>query len=679
MMMNMVSSAVNGTTQLANWLMSKPVVQAAGALDDGNNPAGLIVRDSLQNFGMIQEAKEKSPEYGQEMSLIMWGTAFIWGGGSFLLKGLYEGLLHQTGALPFLNAIDSPEQKTALAAVKTYSSNKFSKTATPQLQQQLEKRLSQLESSLKIPAPARKIAQAVGIGLSVVLPSYLVGVKLQEVAHHRSHSKSQAKREALYQHVASHWQPSLFALDVNTKKVSPQSSEVVVDAGSTTSTPTSSSLNNAPRQAATGGNALANGAIAAVDFFNNHEAITNLVFVDGFITGGRLVKSEGNYDRLGWGINEAIVIFMVYFGSQLLNNALKQSVFDSAHMMGATPVSQLSFEAVEMLRDHYGKPNQNLRTNYQQSLAQLGLSSLWHQDSKVNQAKAKEILTQHASELPMEKDVLAHASVALTPNDTYFAETLLANQSQIADAIQTHMAKTVYKPGENIIIDTLIANGTLPVWKEDFKPQHLNPFSQKAVLGQDITQPLNHAEGVVTEVFSNVGCKIQGFLGFKNPKQGILDNFTTVEGVFHKLHQLAQHEEQATVTSILDKGILAKGGALAGSLLISYAILGVASPKLQHYIAGKFSGEALPDRLNCQVNNDSIRDEIVAKAIKKKLNLQPSFNAEALTQLPALKLGQTQLYPLAGGVQPKQPLLPPPAVTVKQPPKQTRSPFTVTA
>jgi hypothetical protein len=113
--------------------------------------------------------------------------------------------------------------------------------------------------------------------------------------------------------------------------------------------------------------------------------------------------------------------------------------------------------------------------------------------------------------------------------------------------------------------------------------------------------------------------------------------------------------------------------------LISYVILGVASPKLQHYIAGKFSGEAIPDRLNCQVNNDSIRDEIVAKAIKKKLNLQPSLNAEALTQLPALKLGQTQLYPLGVATQAKQPLLPPPVVVSKQPPKQTRSPFTLNA
>jgi hypothetical protein len=96
--MNMVSSLANNGTQLISMAFSKPVISAASALDNPNHPAGLIVRDSLQNFGMVSEAKQKSPEFGQEMSLIMWGTAFIWGGGSFLLKHLYEGALHQTTA-----------------------------------------------------------------------------------------------------------------------------------------------------------------------------------------------------------------------------------------------------------------------------------------------------------------------------------------------------------------------------------------------------------------------------------------------------------------------------------------------------------------------------------------------------------------------------------------------------
>ena len=633
--MNMVYTLATGGTQLANWAFSKPVVSAAAALDNPNHPAGLIVRDSLQNFGMINEAKQKSAEFGQEMSLIMWGTAFIWGGGSFLLKHLYEGALHQTNVLPFINADGSPEQKSLLQTIKQTSQSKFAEM--PVLQKQLNQRFEALGKSFdKIPPSTRKIAQAVGIGLSVLLPSYLVGVKLQEFAHHRTHNKSDAKREALYQHIAKQWQPSLFALDASEEPNTFTTKAKKDDKKHTTANP-------APRKGAD----LATNAIAAVDFFNTHEAFTNLFFVDGFITGGRLVKSEGNYDRLSWAVNEAILVFMVYFGSQLLNDALKKTIFESQTFGKATPVSELSFDAVASLRQNYGMPNQNFRKSYIESLNALKLDELAHLQSAEAEALVKEKAINSRTQLwapGMHKDVLKQAKFTIEPDEDYYAKVLLNKKDEVAEAIQTYMAEKPYKKGENVIIDTLIANGTLPVWHENFKLEHLNPFHEKRILGQDISKPLNQASDIKNETVKGFSNHVKTFFGFNNPKQGILDNFKTVEGVFHKLNQLAQYEDQAQVTKIINKGMGAKAFALVGSLVVSYAILGVASPKLQHWVAGNFSGEAIPERLKPNVDKEAIKNEIVAEAIKKKLQ-EKQPNEPVPNQLPSLlRLGKIPLY-----------------------------------
>jgi hypothetical protein len=636
--MNMVSTLANSGTQLANWAFSKPAISTAAALDNPNHPAGLIVRDSLQNFGMISEAKQKSPEFGQEMSLIMWGTAFIWGGGSFLLKHLYEGALHQTNVLPFINADGSPEQKSLLQTIKQTSQSKFAEL--PVLQKQLNQRFEALGKSFdKIPPSTRKIAQAVGIGLSVILPSYLVGVKLQEFAHHRTHNKSDAKREALYQHIAKQWQPSLFALDASEEPNTYTTKATKEEKKNTTANP-------APRKGAD----LATNAIAAVDFLNTHPAFTNLG-VDGFITGGRLTKSEGNYDRLSWAVNEAILVFMVYFGSQLLNDALKKTIFESQTFGKATPISELSFDAVASLRQNYGMPNQNFRKSYVESLDALGLSDLAHLQSD----EAEALVKKNAINTPipswakgMTQDVLEHAKFTIEPNEDYYAKVLLNKKDQVAEAIQTYMAKTPYKKGENVIIDTLIANGTLPVWHENFKLEHLNPFHEKRILGQDISKPLNQAADIKNEPVKGFSNHVKTFFGFNNPKQGILDNFKTVEGVFHKLNQLAQYEDQAQVTKIINKGMGAKAFALVGSLVVSYAILGVASPKLQHWAASHFSGEAIPERLKPNVDKEAIKNEIVAEAIKKKLQ-EKQPNEPVPNQLPSLlRLGKIPLYPRNG-------------------------------
>lgn len=633
--MNMVSTLATGGTQLANWAFSKPAISAASALDNPNHPAGLIVRDSLQNFGMINEAKQKSAEFGQEMSLIMWGTAFIWGGGSFLLKHLYEGALHQTNVLPFINAEGSPEQKNLLQTIKQTSQSKFADM--PVLQKQLNQRFEALGKSFdKIPPSTRKIAQAVGIGLSVILPSYLVGIKLQEFAHHRTHNKSDAKREALYQHIAKQWQPSLFALDTSEEPNTFTTKAKKDDKKHTTANP-------APRKGAD----LATNAIAAVDFFNTHEAFTNLFFVDGFITGGRLTKSEGNYDRLSWAVNEAILVFMVYFGSQLLNDALKKTIFESQTFGKATPVSELSFDAVASLRQNYGMPNQNFRKAYIESLEALGLSELAHLQSAEAEKKVQQNALNSSNLVwaeGMPKSVLEHAKFTIEPNEDHYAKVLLNKKDQVAAGIQTYMAEKPYKKGENVIIDTLIANGTLPVWHENFKLEHLNPFHEKRILGQDISKTLNQASDIKNETVKGFSNHVKTFFGFNNPKQGILDNFKTVEGVFHKLNQLAQYEDQAQVTKIINKGMGAKAFALVGSLVVSYAILGVASPKLQHWVASNFSGEAIPERLKPNVDKEAIKNEIVAEAIKKKLQ-EKQPNEPVPNQLPSLlRLGKIPLY-----------------------------------
>jgi hypothetical protein len=119
-----------------------------------------------------------------------------------------------------------------------------------------------------------------------------------------------------------------------------------------------------------------------------------------------------------------------------------------------------------------------------------------------------------------------------------------------------------------------------------------------------------------------------------------LNNFSTVEGVFHKLNQLAQYEKQAEVSKLINKGMGAKAVALVGSLVVSYAILGVASPKLQHWVASNFSGEKLPERLKPNMDKEAIRNEIVAEAIKKKL-VEQQPNTPIPLQVPSLlRLGK---------------------------------------
>jgi hypothetical protein len=255
-------------------------------------------------------------------------------------------------------------------------------------------------------------------------------------------------------------------------------------------------------------------------------------------------------------------------------------------------------------------PNQNFKKSYSESLQALGLDELIYQGSI--DARGKGVALQ------------------VEPNTTHYATVLLNNKELVAEAIQAYMAKTPYKQGENLIIDALIANKTLPVWYEDFTLAHLNPFTERRILGQDISKPLNHAESLKTERVQGFGNQVKTFFGFNSMKQGILDNFETVEGVLHKLNQLAQYEDQAEVANIMNKGMGAKALALGASLVISYAILGVVSPKLQSWVASQFSGETLPDRLKHTVDTEAIKNEIVAEAIKKQLqadNLKSSISS----------------------------------------------------
>ncbi|MFN7311396.1 MAG: hypothetical protein ACK5T0_08540, partial [Vampirovibrionales bacterium] len=67
--------------------------------------ASLLVRDGLQNYGIVDESKKENKELGSEISMIMWGSWVIWGGGSFLLKSMYFNMLKPF--LPFAKNADN--------------------------------------------------------------------------------------------------------------------------------------------------------------------------------------------------------------------------------------------------------------------------------------------------------------------------------------------------------------------------------------------------------------------------------------------------------------------------------------------------------------------------------------------------------------------------------------------
>jgi hypothetical protein len=501
------------------------------------------VKDSLQNVGMISEAKAHGGKhYQDEMSLLMWVGTAIWCSGTFGMKAVYEATLHQ-GGLPFAGAnykLLGPQEKeqplnaATVAQYQQRSAHKFKHS--PHLQQALQRKLANttklLSSAPNTTALTKrlKMAQLIGLGASAVLPAYLMGFQLQAWAHQWTEGKMAKEKEAR------------------------------AAARLASATPGTPEDHVKPRSAASGASTA---FWKGVDVLHESPTLANAALVDGTFTLGRASQAQDSYDLTQWMTNEAIAIFMIYYGSEALNGLNKQGLKRLAFFKPAAPVMDMPFNALQQLHQHYQQPSQHARKpSFNQHF---------------NQA-LKELNLEHLQGL----------------SETAFSQALLNEQPKLLAAVRQHTMQQAHTPGNNMIVDALIASEVLPTWKENA----LDAWSrgqQRRVLGVDITKAANLADTLVSAPWT-CGQEIKSWFGGPKAQLGLMDRADNVAGVVHKLHQLAHMPPQQTQQA-LHRGMHAKTAALGLSLLGAFVVLGTLSPKIQHQLAAKVSGQSAPTRL----------------------------------------------------------------------------------
>ncbi len=527
----------------------------------GEGAASLLVRDGLQNYGIVNESKKENKNLGDEISLIMWGSWAIWGGGSFLLKNLYYKALHPV--LPMAKNADSgimesPDQVQRLTKEKATAyaqslKQRFAGDAS--LAHQAEKlaqdylKIAQKDASTY--ASHIKKAQLAGILFSGAIPAFLTGYVLPKMA--QAHSKKKLSREAIQRAKATQTEkassPSLAEQWKQAKALELQDAQALpTDSNNETKT---ASLAK-PRSAFSG----------AINYFNQNPNMTNLVLVDSTVTASRVLTAEDNNDKIRWATYEAIFLYMMYLGSAQVRDMVQQGTMELPSLKEHAQLKKLNLKSLAIL-NHYAKPEKgkpHLAQAFQNALREFGVD-----ETKLKEMKqAFETFTVHHHLLNKEEKETAKAHLSKVMNP-------------ILGQISEHMQKNpkAYKTHDNVIIDLLISEGVMPVHHENgFSALKNGRLFDPQVLGIDLTQAIPaFDEG-------------HGEKGLSN--------------LMYRLEQLSR-AEKTEIGHQLKASYIGHSMGIVASLLGGFLVMGRLSPLVQSWLSHKVTGQELPNRLD--INN----------------------------------------------------------------------------
>jgi hypothetical protein len=554
--------------------------------------ASLLVRDGLQNYGIVDESKKENKELGSEISMIMWGSWVIWGGGSFLLKSMYFNMLKPF--LPFaknadnsiLNVKKGTQQLTkdkAHAYAKVLETRFAGNASLSKQAQALAKDYTQVTSKdAQTFMKQMNWAKFVGILFAGGIPAFLTGWALPKLAQAHSKKKltkkakelhaEEAKRKAMmeYSTPGQEDSPKSLALQWKQAGLSKQQRLAPVTKAEAKQKIVQERLGRSP-ETVMPRSAFAN----AVNYLNENPNMTNLLLVDSAVTGSRVLTAEDNNDKIRWATYEAIFLYMMYLGSGQVRDMIQQGVMELPGIRQHAQLKGLNFNSLAVLHNYAkaGKDGKDMKQAFNKALKDFGISEAQLKEMQV----AFRTYTVHHYLMDKEEKEAAQAKLST------LMEPIVGS---ISEKMQT--SKTAYKPQDNVIVDMLMSENVMPVHQEGFFSalEHGRLFNPQ-VLGIDLTQ----AMPAFDEGHGEKG----------------------VANVIYRLSQLAKTDAK-DIGHRVKASYFGHSMGIFASLGAGFLVMGRLSPLVQSWLSHKVTGQNLPSRLD--INNYPVEDEPVVHKYK---------------------------------------------------------------
>ncbi|XVJ51479.1 MAG: hypothetical protein HEQ32_05145 [Vampirovibrio sp.] len=562
---------------LSSLFFNPAVVGSLHALSE-EGAASLLVRDGLQNYGIVDESKKEDPNLGKEISLIMWGSWLIWGGGSFLLKRIYFNVLKPL--LPMAEKANSNimetsqghqqlTQEKALNYAKVLEQRFAGKEKSLQHEaHQLAQQYRQLaQKNTKTFMHQMNLAKFGGLLFAGCIPAFLTGLVLPKIAQERS--KRKLGREATLnasENTVAPQQRLVVQEESPRKALSEQWKDAQIlpyytDAeandlrqGQNTTEATE------PTEASSPPSSKPRSAFAkVVNYFNENPNMTNLVLVDSAVTASRVLTAEDNNDKIRWATYEAIFLYMMYLGSGQVRDMIQSGTMELPCFREQAQLKKLNFNTLSILNHHLKseKNPQQLKHALDSSFKAFGITP----EQLKNIKDAFETYTVHHHLLNVSEKEEASKKLS------HVMEPVVI---QIKEALQN--STTPYQRHDNVLVDLLMSEGVMPVHTENWwnALRHGRFFNPK-VLGMDISQSMP-----------------------------AFDDGHGEKGVANLIYRLSQSSQVSLqeMKHRIKAAYIGHSVGIFASLAAGFIVMGRLSPLIQSWLSEKVTGQDLPDRLN---------------------------------------------------------------------------------
>lgn len=393
------------------------------ALDNRESMLSIAIRDGVDNTGRIYQEFKRSSHGGREFTINEIGTTLVWGFGIRAIKDLYDKFTHSMGWLKYphfdvslLNPQNVQKLTPEVIDAFAHTSQKPHLLKLLKSQQGLVQKAAFARFIISTAVPSAMI----GFGLPTlnhILTSHIIEKEAKAAKaffsnklHHKStptpapQPVNVAHLHQLQESVVPYVDAMMHGAQASHHATSPQSLKgwghyPVSSYGSPMPNPTAG--HGQPSYEQMGGFPiwLMNGSGAqshltppqglghgqpsqqakpafglnAGQLMSNlmsNERLNTLIFVDGMITGGRIIKARNPVERLEWIVRESAIIAFLYFGASWVQDTL-QHAFNK--MTGS--ITDMNFGAIRYLDKHFGKNTEQFSQAMGDVYKSLGVKS----------------------------------------------------------------------------------------------------------------------------------------------------------------------------------------------------------------------------------------------------------------------------------------------------------------
>jgi hypothetical protein len=595
--------------------------------------ASLLVRDGLQNVGIVNETKKQNKDLADEMNMVMWVTWATWGGGAFAMKqGYFEALKKMFPYLAMAKNGESdikqaeahgiqhftPEVAKAYATGLTQRVAGASKGIQQQAAELATDYLKMSEKNAEAFLKHSNIAKLGGVLLAGVVPAYLTGFVLPKLA--QQYSKNKLSKRALHQ---QHEQEETRMLGRPLEPTASSSRLILPHVHNNTPQDASpeqlakqwqNAMRSQQDDTALRPATQLSGPLplkpmgASPSKSPNAAQVMQVASPRGTMpqalqarAGGISANPSGATPRSAEWLWKTVNYMNQ--NTNITNLAVVDSTVSGGRVISAEDASDrirwATYEGIFVYMMYFGSPQ--VRNMIQQSVINLpGFKSAAHLQGMSFESLAN--LQREANTNPEAKQALKtkmDASIkqlGIAPEElarlkqsfeTYILHSHLLNDekakeakaameehaSPIVNKIRQHMVEspTLHKQGDNLVLDMLMSQGIMPTHKEGFFSalKHGRIFNPQ-VLGLDISQTMNTVDGAGEKGVANI---------------------------LYRLEQMGSHSV-GDMKKMIQSSYTSHALGIGASLAAGFLVMGHLSPLLQSWLSNKVTGQALPGRLD---------------------------------------------------------------------------------